>query len=98
MTNEKNLIRKTVNFNDDEKYLYDFAEQMASEEGVKFATWVKRLIKKEMDQESLEDKIDRRIEEYLKNKNLVAAEEEETTATKYTKDDKNALLGFMSKQ
>ena len=95
------IKRKTVSFGDNEQDLYDFCIENSEKKGKKFATFVKEVLREKMENnEPLETVIDKRIEKYLKNKNVTINRpmEEEKAISKYDDDDKNMLKSFLKKK
>lgn len=101
-TDDKFLKRKTLNFGEDDKGLYDFCKSNSEDKGIKFATYIKQILREKMNESelTLEEKIDKRIEKYFKNKEIKLEGKDPTAATdenkiEYTKQDVNALKAFM---
>jgi hypothetical protein len=90
-------VRKTVSFGENDQDLLEFCMNNSERKGIKFATYVKQVLREKLEQgsESIESIIDKRIEEYLKAKNLKL---EERAMTEFKKEDKNALANFMKNQ
>lgn len=65
--------------------------------GIKFATYVKQVLREKMNQrnESIESIIDKRIEQYFKNKDVKI---EEKAVSKYDDEDKAALFKMMNRK
>lgn len=82
--------RETVYFNDkEEQKIYDHAMK----QGKKFSTYVKELILQDMNKESLDEKIEKKIEAYF-NKYL-KTHEITTTQVEFTNEDVADLKEFM---
>ncbi|MCB2308879.1 hypothetical protein LGL08_20660 [Clostridium estertheticum] len=94
------IIRKTLSFGENEQDLYDFCMENSEKQGKKFATFVKDVLRGRMNnEEPLESLIDKRIKEYLKDKNVtvdVVEEENAISISKYDDDDKSSLKNFLT--
>jgi hypothetical protein len=98
VNNLADVIRKTVSFGENEQDLYDFCIENSEKQGKKFATFVKEVLRGRMNnEEPLESLIDKRIKEYLKDKNVTIDTfiEEEKAISKYDDDDKTSLKNFL---
>ncbi|MFL0198282.1 hypothetical protein ACJDU8_22355 [Clostridium sp. WILCCON 0269] len=95
------IKRKTVSFGDGEQDLYDFCIENSEKKGKKFTAFVKEVLREKMDQnESLETIIDKRIEEYLKTRNIAVNKtvKKEETISKFDDEDMTALSRFINKK
>lgn len=89
--------RKTLSFGENDKELYEFCMKNSENIGIKFATFVKQVLREKMQQkdEPLEEVIERKIEDYLKNKNILLEDKKEQKP-KFNAEDKSALLSYMN--
>jgi hypothetical protein len=97
--NRKEIIRKTIPFGPAEQELYKYAIEQCNLQGIKFATYVKKLIRDAKNNTSLDSVLEKKLDKYFKNKN-VSINKNDTganTNTKYKKEDKSALLNFLKK-
>jgi hypothetical protein len=94
---DKEVKRKTVPFGPKEQDLLEYTNDIYKHDGIKFATYVKKLIRKDMSQQtSFDSRIEQILDEYFKNKNISIEENKEVTnKTNYTVEDKSALAKFI---
>lgn len=96
--NKEDIIRKTIPFGPSEKDLYNYAIKQCELDGIKFATYVKKLIRESRDNTSLDSLLEKKLDKYFSDKNFTFdnSKTKETTQ-KFKKEDKKALLNFMKK-
>lgn len=98
MNSLKEIERVTISFSSKtEKDLYDFCYKNSTKIGKKFATFIKDVLREKMTQgnETIESIIDKRIEQYFKNKDVKI---EEKAVSKYDDEDKAALFKMMNRK
>lgn len=97
-TNE--IVRKTIPFGPSEQELYDYVVEQCNLEGIKFAPFIKKLIRQSKDKPvATEKNLEKVLDDYFKNKKVNIESQEETTLDidKISNDDKSALFNFMNK-
>lgn len=94
--NKEDIIRKTIPFGPSEKDLYDYAVKQCELDGIKFATYVKKLIRESRDNSSLDSLLEKKLDKYFSDKNFTI-NNPEIKKQKFDKEDKKALLNFMKK-
>lgn len=96
---KEDIIRKTVPFGPSEHDLYDYVVKQCNLEGIKFATYVKKLIRESKDNSaSLGSLLEKKLDQYFKDKDIsISNNPEPKVAKKYKKEDKQALLNFLKK-
>jgi hypothetical protein len=100
MKNKTNaIVRKTIPFGPSEQDLYDYVVEQCNLEGIKFAYFIKRLIRQSKDQPmSVDDKLEKVLDDYFKNKNINIKESEKSLdIVNFNTNDISALLTFMKK-
>ena len=95
----EDIIRKTVPFGPTEQELYNYAMDQCDLEGLKFATYVKKLIKQSKEQPlTNEPNFEKILDQYFKDKDITISDKEKAIDNvSFTKNDKSALLNFMKK-
>ena len=93
---DKKIIRKTIPFGPAEKDLYKYAIEQCNLEGIKFATYVKKLIRKSKNSNS-DLEIEKILDKYFKDKDIRINKDDTKVKPKYNEEDKSALLNFMKK-
>ena len=93
------INRKTIPFGPNERELFDYAENQCRIEGIKFATYVKKLIRQAKDHPiSVTADLEKVLDDYFKHKNINIEEKEKALdSVKFNTSDKSALLNFMKK-
>lgn len=93
------IIRKTVSFGPSEKKLYEDFEELCNNEKIKFATYVKKLIKEHLEGSPKNQDIESILDKYFKNKNITLENKNDTVDNKnsYTQEDKVAVFNFIKR-